>query len=246
DKFSKRIAEKIVDIVGSITGTKRPTHSKGKYLPSDVVRAQAEITTLCKARDLIRTLIFSECKSEHEKGEVMEHLRILLDRLVVFGIAGIPRTFDLESLGEWAETNALVNTQSLKKYVSSRKLDLVSLEKLESQKKFMNPKKRGEWLDRVFGGRRSNCPSYAIDPSSGARITDPDAVKKLYIQEGSAFLRNKLPLPDPFEEKEEIYPEPVPLLQERKHTKCPLNRKLPRWWTKMYNRQAKGIPEATW
>src|SRR6185503_17609495 len=57
DYLSKSAARIIVDKVSSILGSKSSTHRKAKYLPNDVCRTQALISTICKANDLIRTLL---------------------------------------------------------------------------------------------------------------------------------------------------------------------------------------------
>ena len=56
DLFSRRTAETIVRVVGSVIGLKRPTHRKGKFETVEITRAKAEVTTISKARDLIRRL----------------------------------------------------------------------------------------------------------------------------------------------------------------------------------------------
>jgi hypothetical protein len=93
------------------------------------------------------------------------------------GLASVPRTLELSLLHEWAETVALTNIHTLRDYIRQRKADLISIERLETRQLFLDPKKRGHWLEHIFGTKRSVCPNYAIDPSNGARITDPEHVK---------------------------------------------------------------------
>ena len=56
DSFSILLAKQIVLEAGSVLGMKRATHKKGKYESLDVTKAKAEISTITKARDLIRAL----------------------------------------------------------------------------------------------------------------------------------------------------------------------------------------------
>jgi len=67
DNFSKHIAKLTVEIVGSILGMKRPTHKKGQYENLETKKAKAEISTISKARDLIRQLYFDEFKSTQDR-----------------------------------------------------------------------------------------------------------------------------------------------------------------------------------
>jgi hypothetical protein len=63
DNLSVDLAKILVEVTCATVGSKLPTHEKGKYQSSDMVRAQAEITTISKARDLIRTLYMDEVRS---------------------------------------------------------------------------------------------------------------------------------------------------------------------------------------
>ena len=101
------------DLVESVVGTTRPTHRKGKFRSKDITKATAEITTLQKARDLIRTLFLDECNSG-EKEENYFHLKILLDRLVRMGVSTIPRSMDIPNLHQWSESYAPLHIQTLK------------------------------------------------------------------------------------------------------------------------------------
>jgi exonuclease III len=73
DKFSQLVVQKAKDIVESVVGATRPTYRKGKFRSEDVVRATAEITTLQKARDLIRALFLKEYSSHDDKEEIHSH-----------------------------------------------------------------------------------------------------------------------------------------------------------------------------
>ena len=186
DYYSKESAKSIIETVGIITGSKRATHRKGKFETSDIVRSQAEISTITKARDLIRTLWLNEVHLD-QRTQIEAHLVVLLDRLVAMGLTSVLRTLDIVVLHEWGESVALTNIQTLRNYIRQRKADLISIERLETRRLFLDPKKRGQWLDHIFGTKRSVCPNYAIDPSNGARLTDPEQVKDLYFREGTRF-----------------------------------------------------------
>ena len=81
DFFSQRLVCLAIELVESEIGAKRPTHRKGKFQMKTVTLATAELTTIQKARDLIRALFLQELSSEVEEEQVRSHLKILLDRL---------------------------------------------------------------------------------------------------------------------------------------------------------------------
>jgi hypothetical protein len=244
ERWSKRIARTIVQTTGSITGLKRPTHKKGKFETDILKKTTAQVSTLSKARDLIRSLSQTEFRSEQEKRELEEYLKVCLDRLVRLGVNSIPTTLNIRVLVEWSESAAIREIGAAQKYIADRKEDIVSLDKLRRKQMFLDPKRRGEWFADTYGTPTNSCPTYAIDEQSGMRTYNPEEVKNIYLREGSSFLRNKIPcLPD---SKEERKPEPPPNL---KVPRVPPNKKgnsLSRWWHKMYNRKAKGILATTW
>ena len=210
DFFSKLVASQVVKAVGSIVGMKRPTHRKGKYQSLDVTKAKAEITTIAKARDLIRKLYLDEVRSDQERNETWVHLQVLLDRLCRMDLP-IPTSFTIPSLHEWSESWAPFHIQNISNYLRSRKEDMISEEKRKCQELFLNPTSRGRWFQRLFGTKTSgSCPNFAIDSKTGARTTDPDEVKEIYLREGAHFLRNKMDRPGDFREEDYITPEPPP------------------------------------
>ena len=106
EDISKRLAQCLIDTTSAVVGSKLPTHEKGKYHSSDLVKAQAEINTISKARDLIRTLYLNEVNTQEERRMVEDHLTVLLDRLCVMGLRSVPRSLELKQLHEWSELNA--------------------------------------------------------------------------------------------------------------------------------------------
>ena len=146
DLFSRRTAETIVRTVGSVIGLKRPTHRKGKFETVEITRAKAEVTTISKARDLIRRLYLGEVVSEQDKTDTELYLRVCLDRLCRMGLSSLPHSSDLLSLHEWSETVAPFDIKNIVDYVRSQKQDLRSKAKIESRNLFMDPTKRGELL----------------------------------------------------------------------------------------------------
>ena len=152
DRFSRKVAETIVQVVGSVTGMKRSTHRKGKYENLEISKAKAEVTTISKARDLIRRLYLREVASERDREETEIHLKVCLDRLCRMGLASVPSSFNLQSLHEWSEMVAPFDISNILSYIKSRKEDLRSKEIDQTRKLFLDPKKRGLWLRRTFGG----------------------------------------------------------------------------------------------
>jgi hypothetical protein len=247
DEFSIEIARSIVEIVGSIVGFKKSTHRKGRYESLEVVKSKAEIKTIMEARDLIRTLYFNEYETIESKKEIETHLHVLLDRLCRMGLASVPRELDIESLHEWSESLAPFDINNIRSYIEVRKEDMMSIEKKEQARLFCDPRKRGKWLERIFGSHPVACPNYAIDSESGRQTSDPDEVKSIYLKEGAHILKNKLPCPPSFDEKECIASEPPPNPSCRAN--APPKQKphmLPRWWKSMYERNAKGIDGDMW
>ena len=125
-----------------LLGSTRATHRKGKFETPDLVRYQAEISTISKARDLIHALSQNEVHPE-QRANTEVHLSVLLDRLVIMGLSSVPRSLEIKLLCEWADTSALSDIESLKKYIRHRKMDLESLESIESHRLFMNAKNVG-------------------------------------------------------------------------------------------------------
>jgi len=76
---------------------------------------------------------------------------------------------------------------------------------------------------------------------------DPDAVKNVYLSEGTLFLRKKLEAPGPEEEEKIKFPDPPTLEKERmiprrtegkdKKSRNPR----PKWWSQMYDRKTKYL-----
>ena len=91
---------------------KRPTHKKGKYESFEVTKAKAEISTIIKARNLIRALYLNEHQSAQHKRETEVHLQVLLDRLVRMGHC-IPTSLGIHSLHEWSECLAPYHIQNI-------------------------------------------------------------------------------------------------------------------------------------
>ena len=77
------------------------------------------------------------------------------------------------------------------------------LEKEKQNKLFSDPKKRGRWFDHIYGTPLMTCPNFAIDSRTDLKTFEPSQVKRIYIEEGASFLKNKIDLPPPFDEKRE-------------------------------------------
>ena len=229
-------------------GRKLPTHEKGKYQSLDIVKSQAEITTISKASDLIRTLFFNEVTNEDDRKSVERHLSVLLDRLCRMGLRSIPRSLDIASLHEWSQVQAPFDLENLRRYMEKRKNTLEAQAHQVSQELFLDPKKRGLWFERNFESQRVLCPDYAIESKTGRKTSDENEVKQIYLQEGACFLRNMQHIRPPFDEAKEEKCSAVPDISDSRvetnpHPK-PNHR--PRWWNKMYHRGAKGVNEKVW
>lgn len=79
DKLSKELARRLVVVT---VECKSPTHEKGKFQSLELVKCQAEKSTIIKAQGLIRTLYLNEVNSECEWDEIQRHLTALFDRLI--------------------------------------------------------------------------------------------------------------------------------------------------------------------
>jgi len=243
DDLSKKLAQKLVQATSEVVGSKRPTHEKGKFQSVDLVKCQAEINTINKARDLIRTLAMNEVRDKKDRDEVQNHLNVLLDRLVHMGLSSVPRSLEIDILQEWSQSLALLDLESLRDYMEVQKETLTLRDKEKSKKMFLDPKKRGKWLDLIFKGQISSCPNFAIDSKSGTRSFDEKEVKRVYLQEGAVFLKTKYDIRPPFDEKTEDRRTPPPNPMNREKKIPPKPNQLPRWWNRMYNRKAKSIQE---
>ena len=165
DQLSQTLARIIVDETVTVVGSKLPTHEKGKYQSL----ARAEITTIEKARDLIRRLYLDEFKSQEDRVSTENHLSTLLDRLCRMGLNSVPRVLSLDALHKWAEVDAPMDLETLRWYIQVRKETMAEESKQKSRKQFLDPKKRGKWFERIFGAQRSTCPNFAIDSKTGKR-----------------------------------------------------------------------------
>jgi len=91
----------------------------------------------------------------------------------------------------------------------------------------------------------TGCPNFAID-ANGAKTSQPEKVKEIYVREGTVRLKTKLSMPVP-DQKDSIRAEPPPLLPSRSGEHPPKKGwSLPNWWKPMYNRNAKNIPSDVW
>jgi len=244
DLISKRLAQILVHVTSAVVGNKLPTHEKGKYHSA---KSQAEINTISEARDLIRTLFMDEINTLEERRLVEDHLSVLLDRLCVMGLNSIPKSLDINQLHEWSQLKAPEEIINIKNYMEKRKCTMDLLEKERQRKLFLDPKKRGRWFEQAFGTRIVTCPNFAIDSKSGKKTFDEKEVKRLYLEEGASLLKNKIDLPPCFDEKHAnpLASPPNPHARSNTKPKAKPNQR-PRWWEKMYNRQAKGITQDTW
>jgi hypothetical protein len=167
DELSKTVAGILVDSTGAIVGRKLPTHEKRRYQSLDLTRAQAEITTISKARDLVRTLTQKEYRSSEERQRVENHLSVLLDRLIRMGLNSVPPlSSDLKALNEWSQMTAHLEILNIKEYIRMRRCDMDSMEKDRQRKLFLNPRTRGKWHEHVLGSQRIARPNFAVDSKS--------------------------------------------------------------------------------
>lgn len=158
--------------MGSITGMKRSTHKKGKFQSVQLAKSKAELTTISKARDLIRKLYLDEFQSVNEKENTITYLRVCFDRLLKLGLTSIPRSLESKELIQWSESTALADMEQIKQFIQTRKEDMVSKDKERKRKLFLDPKIRGRWLAEIFGGPTATCPRFVTDGKSGEKTQD--------------------------------------------------------------------------
>ena len=215
DQLSRTLAETAVKIATDIFGGKKPTHEKRKYESFDLIKTQAEINTIEKARDLIRTLYLNEVTSLENRLSLENHLSTLLVRLCRMGLHSVPLQHDLKSLHEWSQSTAKADIENLRRYMESQKSDMDAIEKRRQNEMFLNPQKRGQWFDRIFSGNRTACPNFAIDSKTGRKTFDMKEVKEIYLREGTSFLKNRQDIRPQFDEKKEEARLPTPDLLNR-------------------------------
>jgi len=90
----------------------------------------------------------------------------------------------------------------------------------------------------------SKAQAVAIN-SLGRKTFQPEEVKDIYLREGTAHLRRKLEMPES-DEKEIIASEPPREEKRSSSPPPPKNWNRPRWWSSMYNRDAKSIGSQVW
>ena len=129
NRFSVQTADLIVRLVGSITGLRRASHRKGQFQNSGITKARAEISTITKARDLIRALRLQEFRTPQEKSALETYLKVCFDRLLRLGLTSIPTSFDIDTLALWSEQVAVMDILQIEHFIKSQKEDLVSKSK---------------------------------------------------------------------------------------------------------------------
>ena len=105
---------------------KKPTHKKGKFESVEINKGKAEISTIRKARDLIRAIAWNEFRSPQELSYIKEHLTVCLDRLVRMGLNSVPSPSDLVALAKWSDTTALSDIEQATNYIKAGKKDLIA------------------------------------------------------------------------------------------------------------------------
>jgi hypothetical protein len=111
----------------------------------------------------------------------------------------------------------------LQKYIKCEQAKQKHEEKQWRRDLFLDPKRRGKWIDLHFKSNRTGPPDFAIDGETNEKTRDPKRVKEIYLKEGTIFLKKKLGPPGPKEETEGKY-ESAPSLSHRENRTHTLHR----------------------
>ena len=241
DQLSKDVARCIIDNALKIaqqTGKKKSQERKSRFTRE----LEREIGLIREVRDLLRKL-GGNLSSPEKETSLMESLHLYLDILSLMDLPSLPLEISVKSLTKWSDESAEQEIERLQRYIKFDQTKQESDEKQWKRDLFLDPKKRGKWIDLHFKPHRTGPPDFAIDGQTNEKTRDPKKVKEIYLKEGTIFLRKKLQPPGPEEEIEAKY-EPAPSLSPREdyvHTLSSGKDKIPQWWKKMYNRNAKRI-----
>src|SRR6202012_1771435 len=111
----------------------------------------------------------------------------------------------VESLTKWSEESAEHEIERLQRYIKFDQTKQKSDEKQWKRDLFLDPKKRGRWIDLHFKSHRTGPPDFANDGQTNEKTRDPKKVKEIYLKVDTIFLRKKLQPPGPEEEIEAKY-----------------------------------------
>ena len=131
-------------------------------------------------------------------------------------LPSFPHETSVQSLIKWSEESAEHEIERLQRHIKFDQTKQRNNEKEWKRDLFLDPKKRGQWIDLHFKSHRKGPPEFAIDGETDEKTKDPKKVKEIYLKEGTIFLKKKLQPPGPEEEKEAKY-EPTPSLSPREN-----------------------------
>jgi hypothetical protein len=68
---------------------------------------------------------------------------------------------------------ALYDLRNISDYIRRLELEMVSIEKKHVRDIFLDPSRRGEWLNRMFGSQTTGCPNFAVNCETGVKTCNP-------------------------------------------------------------------------
>ena len=91
------------------------------------------------------------------------------------------------SLTKWSEESAEQEIERLQRYIKFDQTKQESDEKKWKRDLFLDPKKRGKWIDLHFKPHRTGPPDFANDGQTNEKTRDPKKVKEIYLKVDTIF-----------------------------------------------------------
>ena len=212
------------------------------------MRLNERLQTIKDTCDLVQQIKHSQATSQTEEAELLLELDTLIDRLCLCDIPNLPVLLNLNTIQSWVEQHAKEQITHLEDCLNIIAKQEKQKERTRKRDLFMNPRTRGKWLDMHFKTSSPMMPNYAID-GNGQIFREPTEVKRTYLTEGTLFIRKRLDPPDS-EEEDKKFEKPLDFKERKKEVR--LEEKTgqkrsprPKWWDRLYNRNAKSVSDNT-
>ena len=182
DQLSRDVARCIVDNalkVAQKSGKKRLKETRSRFTRE----LERQIGLIREVRDLLRKLN-GNLFAHEEKTSLLESLHLSLDILSLMDLPSLPLENNIESLTKWSEEVAEQEIERLQQFIKFDQVKRKSEEKQWKRDMFLDPKKRGKWIDLHFKSHRTGPPDFAIDGETNEKTRDPERVKEIYLKEG--------------------------------------------------------------
>ena len=245
DRISLKTARAIVGIALQTKIRRGNDENRASF----VIRTKEKLQTIKKVCDFVQQIKNNHFLDKTDEAECFMELDIALGQLCICDIPNLPVELNRETIQLWVDRYAEEQIEHLENCLKTAISQEHHKDRIRKRDMFINPQTRGKWLDLHFKTSPPTIPDHAID-NTGKIFRLAEEAKNIYLKEGTFFLKKKLEAPGPEEEKREY--EKPPNLEEKRDKKENENQNdgsktpIPQWWKRIYNRNAKNIPDQTW